>query len=301
MAVKVSEQVQWLNYHHLHYFYVIAQEGSIAKASERLSIGQPTLSTQLKQLEDSLGKPLFERTKQRLHLTEAGRIAFEYAHQVFDLGAEMVEVLQDRLQNNRVHLQIGALDSVPKNITLKVILKAYAAGNCTVSVLEGAGDQLLRELSAHQVDLLLSNYAPSADFQTVYAKSIARLDVVVCASEKFKHLKKNFPRSLEGQPFIFPTKHSQLRRDIDHFFSVNGIKVDRVAETQDSSLQSLLGEQGVGLIPIANVVAKDLVKEKKLVILGTLKGVREEIWLMAANRRIENPIAAKLMKEFSLE
>ncbi|MDG0815658.1 LysR family transcriptional regulator [Bdellovibrio svalbardensis] len=293
--------MQWLNYHHLQYFYTIAQEGSIAKAAAKLNIGQPTLSTQLKQLEESLGRPLFERSKQRLHLTEAGKIAFEYADQVFRIGSEMIEALEDRLQNNRIHVQIGALDSVPKHIIKEVILKAYEAGNCMVSVLEGAGDKLLRELSAHEVDLLLSNYAPSVDFQTVYAKSVAKIDVVVCASEKYKHLKKNFPRSLEGQPFVFPTIHSKLRRDIDHYFSVNGIKVDCVAETQDTSLQTLLGTEGVGLIPIADVVAKDLVKEKKLVVLGKLNGVYEEIWLMAASRKIENPIVAKLMKEFSLK
>ncbi|WP_413560134.1 LysR family transcriptional regulator [Bdellovibrio sp. HCB209] len=301
MAVKTTTQdFQWLNYHHLHYFFTIAQEGSIAKAAERLNIGQPTLSTQLKQLEESLGKPLFERSKQRLHLTESGRIAFEYAQQVFSLGAEMVEVLQDRLHNNRLHVQIGALDSVPKDITHKVIMQAYKAGNCNISVVEGSGDQLLRELENHQVDLLLSNYAPSVDFQSVYAKSIAKLPVVVCASEKYKHLKKNFPQSLEGQPFVIPTVHSKLRREIDHYFSVNRIKVDQVAEIQDTSLQTLLGAEGVGLIPVADAVAKKLTKDGKLIVLGTMKGVYEEIWLMAANRKIENPIAAQVMKEFSL-
>lgn len=293
--------MQWLNYHHLQYFYTIAQEGSIAKASAKLNVGQPSLSTQLKQLEDQLGRPLFERSKQRLYLTEAGKIAYEYADQVFRLGGEMLEALEERMQNNRIHVQIGALDSVPKHITKEVILKAYASGNCMVSVLEGSGDRLLRDLSAHGLDLLLSNYPPSVDFQTVYAKSVAKLDVVVCAHEKFKYLKKNFPKSLEGQPFVFPTIHSKLRRDIDHYFSVNNIKVDCVAETQDTSLQNLLGTEGIGLIPIADIAANELVKEKKLVVLGKMKGVYEEIWLMSASRKIENPIAAKLMKEFTLD
>jgi len=300
MPVKAENQMLWLNYHHLHYFYTIAKEGSIAKAAEKLKIGQPTLSTQLKQLEESLGKKLFERRKQRLYLSEAGKLAYEYAEQVFQLGGEMVAALQDRLQNNRVHVQIGALDSVPKNVILKVILQAYKHGNCNVSVLEGAGGDLLRELGAHQIDLLLSNYPANVDFKAVYAKSIARLDVVVCGSAKFKHLRKGFPHSLEGQPFIFPTVHSKLRRDLDHFFLVNDIRVDRIAETQDTSLQKLLGQEGVGLIPIAKTAAEDLVKEKKMVVLGTLKGIYEEIWLMAADRKINNPIAAGLMKSFSL-
>lgn len=300
MPVKIANQVQWLNYHHLHYFHVIAKEGTIAKAAEKLGMGQPTLSTQLKQLEESLGKNLFERRKQRLILTEAGKIAYEYADQVFRLGSEMVEALNDRLQNNRVHVQIGALDSVPKPITLEVVLQAYKRGNCAVSVLEGTSGDLLRELTAHQIDLLLSNYPPNVDAQTIYAKSIAQLEVVVCAAPRFKHLKKGFPQSLEGQPFIFPTRHSHLRRDLEHYFSVKGIRVDPLAETQDTSLQKLLGKEGVGLIPIVEAGAEDLIKEKKLVVLGALEGIYEEIWLMAANRKIDNPVVARLMKEFSL-
>ena len=293
--------MQWLNYHHLYYFYVIAKEGSIAKAAIKLNVGQPALSTQLRQLEESLGKNLFERKKQRLFLSEAGRIAFEYADQLFRLGSEMVEVLQDRLQNNRVHVQIGALDSVPKQVIMDVVMQAHKHGNCTVSVLEGAGGDLLRELSAHQLDLLLSNYPPNVDFQSVYARSVAKLEVVVCAAPEFKHLKKNFPHSLDGQPFIFPTIHSKLRRDLDHYFKVNQIRVDRIAETQDTSLQKLLGQKGVGLIPITQLATEDLVQEKKLIVLGKLPGIYEEIWLMSANRKIGNPIAASLMKEFSLK
>lgn len=292
--------MQWLNYHHLYYFYVIAKEGSIAKAATKLSVGQPALSTQLRQLEESLGKNLFERKKQRLFLSEPGRIAFEYADQLFRLGSEMVEVLQDRLQNNRIHVQIGALDSVPKPVILDVVMQAHKFGNCTVSVLEGAGGDLLRELSAHQLDLLLSNYPPHVDFQSVHARSVAKLEVIVCAAPEFKYLKKNFPYSLDGQPFIFPTIHSKLRRDLDHYFKVNQIRVDRIAETQDTSLQKLLGQKGVGLIPITHAATEDLVEEKKLVVLGKLPGIYEEIWLMSANRKIDNPIAASLMKEFTL-
>lgn len=285
-----------LNFHHLYYFYIIAREGSIAKAAERLRIGQPTLSTQLRQLEQSVGRELFERRKQRIYLSESGKVAYQYAEQVFSLGAEMIEALQERLVNNRVHVQIGALDSVPKSLISKTILQAYKLGPCDVSVLEGEGGELLRELSAHKLDLLLANYPPQTDIKSIYAKSVAKLKVVVCGAPKFKDLRKNFPRSLEGQPFIFPTAHSRLRRDLEHFFKLNEIRVDQTVETQDTSLQLLLGQEGVGLIPIAEVAADDLIKEKKLIVLGVLEGVHEEIWLASASRKIENPIAAKLMK-----
>lgn len=298
MPVKIQNQIQWLNYHHLNYFYVIAKEGSIAKAAEKLNMGNSALSTQLKQLEDSLGKSLFDRRKQRLYLSEAGKIAFQYADQVFRLGSEMVEVLQDRLHNNRIHLQMGALDSVPKSVIFDMVLQAYKQGDCTVSVLEGAGSDLLRELGAHRLDLLLSNYPPNVDLTTIYARSVAKLEVVVCAAPQFAHLKKKFPQSLQGQPFVFPTVHSKLRRDLDHYFKVNDIRVDRIAETQDTSLQKLLGQKGLGLIPIAKVATDDLIREKKLIVLGKLDGIFEEIWLMSARRKVDNPIAASLMNSF---
>jgi LysR family transcriptional activator of nhaA len=301
MSVKLGDQPQWLNYHHLYYFYVIAREGGIAKASLKLGVGQPTLSTQLKQLEESVGQPLFERQKQRLYLTESGRIAFEYAEEVFRLGSEMVEAIHDRLENKRIHVQIGALDSVPKDLIREIVLKTYGLGQqCAVTILEGKGDELLRELLAHQIDVVVSNYPPNAAQSSIYAKSIAKLDVVVYGSPKFTHLREGFPESLDGQPFVLPTLHSRLRGDLDHYFKVNGIRVDVVAETQDTSIQKLLGRSGVGLLPLSEISAEKMAEEPSLIQLGKLKNVNEEIWLMSAARKIENPVAASLMKSFEL-
>src|SRR5690606_26053686 len=124
--------MEWLNYHHLFYFKTIAMEGSIARAAEKLLVGQPTLSAQLRQLESAIGKPLFERRNRKLILTEAGRAALEYAHEIFQLGDEMLEVLRDRTPQNQPHLQIGALDSVPKSVILQLVMEAYRTAPCTI-------------------------------------------------------------------------------------------------------------------------------------------------------------------------
>ncbi len=291
--------MKWLNYHHLYYFWTIATQGSIAQASKKLRLGQPTLSTQLKQLEDALGQQLFERRHKKLFLTEAGRIALEYANEIFKLGNEMVEALQDRLPASRLHVQVGALDSVPKSVVLELTRFAYKTASCTVSILEGKGDELLRELYSHRLDILISNYPPPVlEEGKLYAKSIARIPVVVCGTAKFRGLKKGFPRSLQGQPFVLSTRHSKLRHDLDHYFTTQEIQIDGLAETQDTSLQRLLALSGLGLIPINEVSARDLVREKRWVQLGRLPGVFEEIWLIAASRRIENPVAAKMMRSF---
>lgn len=292
----------WLNYHHLYYFWTIANEGSIAKAAEKLRLGQPTLSTQLKQLEDTLGSALFERKNRKLILTEAGQVALEYANEIFRLGSEMVEALHDRLPlAAKTHIQVGALDSVPKQLTLRLTQAAYEAAPCLVSILEGKGDELLRELLAHRLDILLSNFPPSIGEESrVYAKSIAKVPIVICGAPQYRHLSKRFPQSLAGQPFVLPTFHSKLRHDLDHYFRLNQIPIAPVAETQDTSLQKLLGSSGVGLIPIAEAAAEDLLREKSLIKIGRLEGIFEEFWLISASRKIENPVAAKLMRSFSL-
>src|SRR3989344_2207258 len=112
--------MDWLNYHHLYYFRTIAQEGGIARAAAKLRLGQPTLSSQLKRLEDAIGRPLFERRNRQMVLTETGRAALDYANEIFQLGEEMIEVLQDKNLRNETHLQIGALDSVPKSVILSL-------------------------------------------------------------------------------------------------------------------------------------------------------------------------------------
>lgn len=294
--------MKWLNYHHLFYFRTIAKEGGIARAAEKLRLGQPTLSTQLKQLEDALGRPLFERKNRSLVLTEAGKIALDYAENIFRTGDELLQVLEDGAVSGRTDVKIGALDSVPKQLLSSLVRAALKEQNATVSVHEGRGEELFRELFAHQLDLIVSNYPPaSLDFGRIYSRSLAKVPVAVFASAQFAGLKKKFPESLNGQPFILPTAHSKLRHDLDHYFKVNGLRIIPVVETQDTSLQKLLGIDGFGLIPLPEFAAKDLVQEKMLVKLGTLLDVREEFWLISAARKIENPIAAKIMKSFQLD
>lgn len=293
---------QWLNYHHLYYFWVIATEGSIAKASTKLRLGQPTLSTQLKQLEDSVGRPLFERRNRRLILTEAGKVAFQYASDIFRMGSEMVEALHDRApRGEKTHLQIGALDSVSKHILLRLTEAAFASGPCTVSILEGKGDELLRELRAHRLDLLLSNFPPSIDETgSLSVRSIGRIPISVYGAPKFRTLMKRFPESLAGQNFVLPTYHSKLRHDLDHFFRTARIPIVPIAETQDSSLQKLLGASGTGLIPIAETSAAEFVRDKSLIKIGRLENVNEDFWLITSARKVENPIAASLAKSFRI-
>ncbi len=294
--------MNWLNYHHLLYFKVIANEGGIAKAAEKLQLGQPTLSTQLKKLEERLGHDLFDRRNRRLTLTEAGRVVLEYADEIFRLGDEMLEAVQDRLVSNRTHLQVGVLDSLSKSVAARLTQAAHQVGPCTVTILEDKGDTLMRELLAHRIDLMLCNYQPALDDrQNVHARLVSESPVGIYGAPSYEHLMKTFPASLERQSFVMPTRHSKIRHDIDNFLKKNHLEVEVAAETQDTALQKILGTNGVGLIPLSEPSARDLVRAKALMLISDIPGITEQIWLISANRRIENPIAAQLMQSFDLK
>lgn len=291
----------WINYHHLLYFKTIALEGGIANAAKKLRLGQPTLSTQLKQFETTLGHALFDRSKRQLQLTEAGRLVLGYATEIFRLGDEMLDALSDRHVGQKIQVQIGVADAVPKHITLDLFHSAQSKQDCIVTLAEGHTHELLRELRAHRIDLVLSNDPPHAgDGGGIYAKNIARVPAVAVGAKKYGPLAKNFPASLNQQPVILPSIQSKLRHAIDHYFELNGVSPDVVAEVQDTSLQKLMAAHGDGIIILAAPAATELIGNRSLVEIGTMTDVYDELWLFAGKRRLENPVAAQLMKEFTL-
>lgn len=292
----------WINYHHLYYFYVIAQEGGVAKAAKKLRLGQPTLSTQLKSFEEALGHNLFERSHRTMTLTESGKIAFDYAQEIFRLGEEMFEVLGDRPSGKKVHVQIGALDGVPKSILRQLFEAARKAGDCYVSILEGPGDFLLRELLAHRIDLVVTNTpAPLAPRSQCKSRLIGESPVVVFGTSAFSKLKKGFPASLSGAPFVLPTEHSKLRFDLEHFFESRKLQLRTVAETQDTSVQKLIVGSGQALGAISANALAGKGTRGDFVILGALPGIKEQLWVSAVSRKIKNPIADALFESFRPE
>lgn len=292
---------QWINYHHLFYFKTIAEEGSVSKAAEKLRLGQPTLSAQLRQFEESMEVELFERQHKKLILTEQGKVALDYAKSIFKMGSEMYEVLHDRLKPLRPSLHIGALDSVPKQIILQMVKHAFRISPCQVTLSEARPDELLRELTAHRMDLIITNFLPTGvDAKGLYPKSITKKNVAFYGARQFKNLKKGFPKSISGQPMILPTYDSKLRQDLDHWAKLNKIELNVIAESQDISMKKLMATNELGLIPTATHTVSGQVSRGELFEIGQLQGVYEELFLVTAQRKLENPIAAKLRDTFSI-
>lgn len=290
---------QWINYHHLYYFKTIAEEGTVSKAAQRLRLGQPTLSAQLKQFEESLGVQLFERHHKKLILTEQGKVALDYSKSIFQMGSEMYEVLHDRLKPLKPSLHLGALDSVPKQIVLQLVKQAFRISSCQISLSEGKSDELLRELIAHRMDLMVTNFLPmGTDGKGLYAKSISKKNVAFYGAPKFKGLRKSFPKSISGVPMILPTYDSRLRQDLDHWAKLNKIELNIIIESQDISVKKLMAVSELGLIPTATHTVTGQVLRGELIELGQLQGIHEELYIVTAQRKIENPIASKLKEIF---
>lgn len=290
---------QWINYHHLFYFKTIAEEGTVSKAAEKLRLGQPTLSAQLKQFEDTLGVQLFERHHKKLVLTEQGKVALDYSKNIFRMGSEMYEVLHDRLEPLKPSLHLGALDSVPKQIVLQLVKHAFRISPCQITLSEGKSDELLRELVSHHMDLMVTNFLPSgSDSKGLYPKSIAKKNVGFYGAPKFKALRKGFPKSISGEPMILPTYDSRLRQDLDHWAKLNKVELNIIVESQDISIKKLMATNEMGLIPTATHTVTGQVLRGELIEIGQLQGVHEELFLVTAQRKIENQIASKLMNSF---
>ncbi len=290
---------KWINYHHLFYFKTIAEEGTVSKAAEKLRLGQPTLSAQLKQFEESLGVQLFERDHKKLNLTEQGRVALDYSKNIFRLGSEMYEVLHDRLKPLKPSLHLGALDSVPKQIVLQLVKQALKISACQITLSEGKSDELLRELTSHRMDLMVTNFLPSGvDGRGLYPRSIAKRNVAFYGAPKFKGLRRNFPKSISGEPLILPTYDSKLRQDLDHWAKLNKIELNIMIESQDFSVKRLMALNEFGLIAMATHSLGGQMEVGELVEIGHLQGVYEEWFMVTAQRKLENPIAAKLRDTF---
>ena len=300
MQIELRGRRVWINFHHLFCFHAIATGGGLAEASRKLSIGTSALSIQMKQFEAELDAKLFERSRRRLDLTETGRMVLDYAKEIFRLGSEMVESLNDQTSSDRVHLQIGVLDTIPKHLTLRLTEEALSGGKATVSVFEDKSQDLLHQLIEHRIDLVLTNRTPSSAVGKLYVKRIARLPLWIVGTKAFLKLKENFPKSLGGEPLIVPTAESSVRLEIDSFFKRHHVEPLILGEAQDVAIQELLALRGLGMTVVPEFAIQEHLDQKRLHRIGKLGDAEEELFLVAAARRIENPVAASLMRKFRI-
>lgn len=287
----------WLNYHHLLYFKVIAETGSLARASEVLRVGQSALSMQLKQLEDRLEHQLFERKQKKLVLTEAGQLTLEYAKEIFSLGTEMLDTLSDsRATIGRSRIQIGIEEGVPHFAATALLHKAMGEG--APAVTHGNADSLVQDLEEHRLDIVLLLEQPHTKAKSILlSKRVMRESLLALAAPTFATLKKNFPQSLVNVPLLLPSPLSRHRHEVERFFHEQAIPMNVRLETDEPMLLENLAVAGHGVLftPARAVESR----KKELVVLGELPG-QMELWLVGLKRKMINTVAEQLLKNFKI-
>ncbi len=291
---------QWLNYHHLLYFREIATEGSIAAAAARLKLSPSALSMQLKNLEETLGHPVFERRSKKLFLTDFGRHTLEYAENIHRLGEELVQTVNNSSFSDKALFRIGVMSGLPKSMTVDVVdLLRKEFPRSPLSIHEGNFINLKQNLLDHEIDILISNYAPVDQTDLFFVKKFKKEPISFYGTSEFKELANDFPKSIEAAPVVLPNKFSHMRSSVDYWFKKNNIHYNLSAEVQDSSLKKYLAQEGHGIVPLAEFSAKQFVDEGKLFSIGRLEDVYEEYYLIMTKRLLKVPAAEFLVKVLS--
>ena len=284
--------MEWLNYHHLLYFWTVAREGSIARASATLRLAQPTISAQLRTLEEHLGEKLFDRRGRGLVLTETGRVAFRYADEIFSLGRELLDVVKGRSPGRLLHLRVGISDVVPKLVAHRLLEPAMRLAEAVRIVChEDHLEALLARLALHELDLVISD-APIGPHVKVrgFSHALGECGVHVFGAPKLAAARRRgFPGSLDGAPMLLPTEGSALRRSLDAWFEQRGIRPLVVGEFEDSALLKTFGSQGAGLFAGPSAIDREICAQYAVKVVGPLEGVTERFYAISAERRLTHP------------
>jgi LysR family transcriptional regulator, transcriptional activator of nhaA len=284
--------VAWLNYHHLLYFHHVVREGGVAAAARRLRLAQPTVSAQIRQLEESLGASLFRRDGRRLELTETGALVQRYASEIFSLGDELVDRVREHPAEHGQRLVVGVADALPKLLVHRFLEPALRHSDPVRLICrQDRCTRLLEELAAQRLDLVLADapIGPSHNIKAFnHLLGESRVSFFV-REDQAARFKRSFPACLDRHPFLFPAEHTTLRRSLDHWFSSRGIRPRMLGEFDDSALLKTFGQVGLGAFAAPTVVAPQIRAQYGVATIGDPDGVRERFYAITVERRIRHP------------
>ncbi|MEZ5364295.1 MAG: transcriptional activator NhaR [Bryobacterales bacterium] len=291
--------MQWLNYHHLYYFWMVARAGGVRAASEEIGLAQPTISAQIRSLEDALGHRLFDRIGRRLELTSAGRTAFRYANDIFAIGRELQATLNGGAADRRERLRVGIADALPKTLATRVLTPLLSSDDPVHLIcFEGKPTDLLTRLAAHELDVVISDEPTGAEANIrAFNHELGESGVSVFAPQgDAERYRGGFPRSLDGAPFTVPTENALLRRMLDYWFARNEITPRIVAEFEDSALLKAFSTTIGAAFAAPSLVKESVASLYGVVEVGELDGLRERFFAISLERKVRNPTVARLLE-----
>jgi len=284
--------MEWLNYHHLFYFWNVARCGSVSRAGEELRLTQATVSAQVKSLELAIGEKLFRKSGRHLTLTDMGKIVFRYAEEIFSLGRELTGALKGRAGGRVARLTVGVADVLPKLVAYKLIEPALAfKESYRIICREGGNGDLLSSLAVHDLDVVLTD-APIDPAVNVKAFNhlLGECGLILFATQKLVNAyRRGFPQSLDGAPFLLPTHNTTVRRSLDQWFDSEKIRPMIIAEFEDSALLKVFGARGLGLFVAPSIISAEMQREYDVKTLGRVGNIRERFYAISLDRKLKHP------------
>jgi LysR family transcriptional regulator, transcriptional activator of nhaA len=264
----------------------VARAGSLKLAARTFHLSSPTLSAQLRALEESLGTPLFRREGRKLLLNDTGRVVRRYAERIFELGDEMAEVVDRGEPAGPGTVHLGIVDGVPKPLATDIVRRAWEkVPSLRLVAREGLPGELFPALAAHQIDIVVSNEAPSAQLGAILSsRRVARFKVLFAAAPGLS-TKQNRPRQIDKFPLLLPTRESPLRRELDRWFADRGLRPDVRAEFDDTAAMYELAASGLGAVPVPAPMLGHVQERYGLRDLRVNTGIEEELFVVTAERQ----------------
>ena len=290
--------MEWLNYHHLLYFWTVAREGGVSRAAEVLHLAQPTLSSQIKKLEKSVGHKLFEKSGRTLHLTETGQLVYRYADEIFGLGRELVDVLHNRTTEDKSRLLVGVQGALPKLVAYQLLRPALDTEEPQYQIVcfEGKIPELLGELAMHRLDVVFADRPLTPDTHVrAFNHLLGKCGVTVYGTtELARTFKRGFPKSLHGAPMLLPTQNTSLRRLLEQWFDEKGIHPVTAHEFEDSAVLKVFGQAGHGLFATPSAIESEVCRQYSVKVVGRIPEVVERFYAISIEKRLRHPALLKI-------
>jgi len=286
--------MEWLNYHHLRYFWTVARKGGVRRAAEELHVSQPSISAQLRVLEDSLGQKLFRRSGRNLVLTDAGQLVLNYADEIFAAGRELMNAVKQRPGKHPVRLNIGLTDAFPKLIAFQILRAAFRSDEPVhVICREGEIGPLVNHLQAHRLDVVLADEPASSTLKAkTFNHRLGRSGLTFCAVPSLAaKLRRNFPKSLDSAPALLPATNMGMRAALETWFDKHKIRPQVVGEFEDSALMEVCSSGGRGFTVVHTVIDRTALKHYNLRVIAKVEDCGSEFYAITAERLLKHPAA----------
>lgn len=289
-----------LNYHHLRYFWEVARHGSLREAAHRLNVSQPTISAQIRALEDNVGTPLFLRSGRGMVLTDRGRMVMDFANEIFKLGSKLVEIIGDSNAVHETRLNVGITDSFAKLLAFNLLRPAFKAiDHLHLTCTEGSTAELLGHMATGRIDLILADEpAPATLPVRAFSHRLGEAPTVFCGTPAFVKVHRGgFPESLTNAPLLLPCSGSAWRNQIDHWIETNNLRPRIVAEFADSALLKTAASDGLGIAPVVVPTDDRLLSGYGIAPIGTAKDCHFFCYLITVERALRHPGAQVIARE----